>query len=106
MRTDIFGLAPRQQDMFGEPQGVLDTMMTENEIRAELKEVIDLLLSSDVMPWEARQMLQIFNMFPEIAAKLPSAEADKFVARFNTEMQRLRKAAASNTTPLPSAMLR
>ncbi len=94
MRTDIFGLAPRQQDMFGEPQSVLETMMTEDEIRAELKEVIDLLLSSDAMPWEARQMLQIINMFPEFAAKLPSAEADKVVTTFNTEMRRLRKVAA------------
>ena len=94
MRTDIFGLAPRQQDMFGEPQGVLETMMTEDEIRTELQEVIDLLLSSDVMPWEARQMLQISNMFPDIAAKLPPDESARLNGEFNREMNRLRKVAA------------
>ena len=71
MRTDIFGLSPRQHDMFGEPQSSFDTMMSDDEIRAELQEVIDLLKGSGVMPWETRQMLQISNMFPEIAAKLP-----------------------------------
>ncbi len=94
MRTDIFGLAPRQQDMFGEPQGSLDTMMTDDEIRTELQEVIDLLRASNVMPWETRQMLQISNMFPEIATRLSDIEAAKFVETFNIEMHRLRKAAA------------
>jgi hypothetical protein len=94
MRTDIFGLAPRQQDMFGEPQSSFDTMMSDEEIRTELQEVIDLLKASAGIPWETRQMLQISNMFPEIAAKLPSVEAAKFVSNFNAEMRRLRKEAA------------
>lgn len=94
MRTDIFGLSPRQHDMFGEPQSSFDTMMTNDEIRAELHEVIELLRASNVMPWETRQMLQINNMFPEIAAKLPPVETAGFVGDFNIEMNRLRKAAA------------
>jgi hypothetical protein len=94
MQTDIFGIAPRQRDMFGEPQASLDTMMTDDEIRVELRKVIDLLLASSVMPWETRQMLQINNMFPEIASKLPSAEAVAFSTEFNREMNRLRKVAA------------
>lgn len=94
MRTDIFGLAPRQHDMFGEPQGILDTMMTEDEIRTELQEVIELLRSSQVMPWEARQMIQISNVLPEMAAKLSSAESSKFISEFNNEMNRLRKTLA------------
>ena len=94
MRTDIFGIAPRQQDMFGEPQSSFDTMMSEDEIRAELQDVIDLLRASNVVPWETRQMLQISNMFPEIAAKLPPVETAGFVGDFNVEMSRLRQAAA------------
>jgi hypothetical protein len=94
MRTDIFGLAPRQQDMFGEPQESFDTMMTGEEIRTELQDVIDLLRASTVTPWETRQMIQISNMFPEIAARLPEGEAAKFVDAFNAEMQRLRRVAA------------
>jgi hypothetical protein len=94
MRTDIFGLAPRQQDMFGEPQGSLDTVMTDDEIRAELQDVIALLQASNVIPWETRQMLQISNMFPEIAARLSDQEAAEFVDAFNSEMHRLRKVAA------------
>ena len=80
--------------MFGEPQGSLDTMMTEDEIRAELREVIELLRSSDLVPWDTRQMLQICNMFPEIAAHLPAGEAEAFVGDFEAEMNRLRRAAA------------
>lgn len=94
MRTDIFGLSPRQHDMFGEPQSSFDTMMTDNEIRAELQGVIGLLRVSDVIPWETRQMLQISNMFPEIAAKLPADEAVELSNEFALEMNRLRKAAA------------
>lgn len=94
MRTDIFGLSPRQHDMFGEPQSSFDTMMSDDEIRAELQDVIELLRSSDVMPWETRQMLQISTMFPEIAEKLPPVEAARFVGDFNVEMNRVRKAAA------------
>jgi hypothetical protein len=94
MRTDIFGLAPRQQDMFGEPQGSFDTVMTDDEIRAELQDVINLLQTSNIIPWETRQMLQISNMFPEIAARLSDQEATEFVRTFNSEMHRLRRAAA------------
>jgi hypothetical protein len=94
MRTDIFGLAPRQHDMFGEPQGSFDTMMSADEIRSELQDVIDLLRASPSIPWETRQMLQISNMFPEIAAKLPPVEAANFIRDFNSEMNLLRKAAA------------
>lgn len=94
MRTDIFGLSPRQHDMFGEPQSSFDTMMSDDEIRAELREVIELLRASNVIPWETRQMLQINNMFPEIAAKLPPVEKVRLVDDFNFEMNRLRKAAA------------
>ena len=94
MRTDIFGLSPRQHDMFGEPQISFDTMMTDYEIRAELQGVLDLLRVSDVIPWETRQMLQISNMFPELAAKLPVDEAVELSSEFALEMNRLRKAAA------------
>jgi hypothetical protein len=94
MRTDIFGLAPRQHDMFGETQSAFDTMMSDDEMRAELQEVIDLLRCSDVMPWETRQMQQISNMFPEIATHLPDTEAQKYIELFNCEMNRLRKAVA------------
>lgn len=94
MRTDIFGLAPRQHDMFGEPQSSFDTVMSDDEIRSELQDVIDLLTASDTIPWETRQMLQISNMFPELAARLSDVEAAKFVGAFNGEMQRLRRVAA------------
>ena len=94
MRTDVFGLAPRQQDMFGEPQGIFDTMMSDDEIRTELQEVIDLLSASNAIPWETRQMIQISNMFPEIAGRLPCAEAARFTGEFDHHMNRLRTIAA------------
>ena len=94
MRTDIFGLAPRQHDMFGAPQETFDTPMTVEEIRVELREALDLLQSSDAMPWPVKLELQVRNMFPEIASKLPSAEAADLVRAFDLEIVRLRPEAA------------
>lgn len=94
MRTDIFGLSPRQHDMFGGEEKTLDQPMTVDEIRAELTSALDLLEASAEMPWPARRAILVRNMFPEIATKLPPAERDALIARFDTQMRRLRPAAA------------
>lgn len=94
MRTDIFGLAPRQHDMFGAPQESLDAPMTVAEIRDELNEALALLRRSDEMPWSTAMTLRIVTMFPEIATKLPATEAAELVAEFSVEMKRLRREAA------------
>ena len=94
MRTDIFGLTPRQHDMFGAPQGTFDTPMTLDDIRRELGETLDTLRAAEDFPWPTRQMLTISTMFPDIAGKLPRDEAQALVAAFNTEMRRLRREAA------------
>lgn len=94
MRTDIFGLAPRQHDMFGAPQESFDEPMSVEEIRAELSEAVELLRRSDEMPWSTAMTLRIITMFPDIASKLPEPEATELVAAFNTEMKRLRREAA------------
>lgn len=94
MRTDIFGLTPRQRDMFGGEEQTLDTPMTAEEIRAELTRTLDLLRASEMMPWPVRQELQIRTMFPDIASKLPRDEAEALTAAFDEEMRRLRREAA------------
>ena len=94
MRTDIFGLAPRQHDMFGVPQETFDVPMTEAEIRRELTGTIDLLRRAEVLPWAVPLMLRIDTMFPEIAGKLPVDEASELIAAFKLEMHRLRDKAA------------
>jgi len=94
MRTDIFGLAPRQHDMFGAPQETFDTPMTVEEIRAELTATLDLLEQADIMPWPVRQELEIRTMFPNIAGKLPRDEAEALVRRFDAAFLRLRPHAA------------
>ncbi len=91
MRTDIFGLTPRQHDMFGGEEQALDTPMTLGEIHAELTRTIDLLRASETMPWPVRQALQIRTMFPEIAMKLPRAEREALIEQFETELRRLRR---------------
>ena len=93
MRTDIFGLAPRQGDMFGAVQETFDVPMTVAEIRAELRATLDQLRTADVMPWPTRMMLRIETMFPEIAAKLPADEAEAFVTQFTHQIMRLRSKA-------------
>lgn len=94
MRTDIFGMAPRQHDMFGVPQETFDIPMTVDDIRAELTEALALLRCSDSMPWPVKLELQVRNMFPEIAGKLPKEEAAALVAAFDAEILRLRPQAA------------
>lgn len=94
MRTDIFGLAPRQHDMFGAVQESFDTPMTLDEIRRALRDAVDLLHASEKMPWPTRQELRIRTMFPEIASKLPPDEAAELIEAFASEMRRLRREAA------------
>ena len=94
MRTDIFGLAPRQQDMFGVPQETFDEPMTVDEIRTELEETIELLRKSETLPWSTKLMLQVDTMFPEIVEKLPADEATELVSAYRLEMHRLRNKAA------------
>ena len=91
MRTDIFGLTPRQHDMFGAPQGTFDTPMTLDEIRRELGETLETLRAAETFPWPTRQMLTISTMFPDIAGKLPCDEAQVLIQEFNAEMRRLRR---------------
>ncbi|MFM9853385.1 MAG: hypothetical protein ACKVOJ_11355 [Sphingomonadaceae bacterium] len=63
MRTDVHGLAIRQHDMFGQPQGSFELPMTQAEICAELSRVLD---------------------------ELRAEQAATLVAAFETEMRRLR----------------
>lgn len=90
MRTDIYGLTPRQHDMFGEPQGMFDTPMSVDEIRRELEETLGVLRAADAMPWPPKRMLETVNMFPALASKLPADEAARLNAAFEAEMRRLR----------------
>lgn len=93
MRTDIFGLTPRQQDMFGATQASFDTAMTLDEIRAELQNTLEDLRAANVIPWSHRQEKTIRIMFPEIAGRLPEDEARALIDRFEAEIHRLRPAA-------------
>ena len=94
MRTDIFGLAPRQLDMFGVPQETFDEPMTVEEIRVELRQAVALLCASEDLPWPTALTLRIVTMFPDIASKLPPEEAAELNSAFNTEIKRLRRQAA------------
>lgn len=90
MRTDIYGLTPRQHDMFGEPQGSFDTPMTLAEIRRELESTLAELRAADAMPWPPRRVLETTNMFPVLAGELPPEEAARLGAAFDDQMRRLR----------------
>lgn len=92
MRTDIYGLAPRQHDMFASPEPTLDAPMTPDDIRRELERVLAQLRAADAVPWPPRQALETVNMFPALAAELPADEAARLNAAFDGEMARLRSA--------------
>ena len=90
MRTDPFGLAPRQHDLFGAPEPVLDAPMTADDIRRELERTLATLREADAMPWTTRHMLEVVVMFPDLARRLPGEEAERLIAEFQAEMRRLR----------------
>lgn len=90
MRTDIFGLATRQHDMFGAPQESFDTPMTLEDMRAELREALSELEAADTFPWSPSRATAQRVMFGEMAGKLPEQERDALMAAFNAELRRLR----------------
>jgi len=94
MRTDIFGLTPRQTDMFGAPQGSFDTPMSVDDLRRELELTIAELRAASAMPWPVRRMQAIEIMFPDHAARLPRDEGEALVEAFESEMRRLGRRAA------------
>lgn len=89
MRTDVHGLTPRQHDLFGASEPVLDAPMTAAEIRAELERVLAELRAAEAMPWPVKRMLETETMFPDHAARLPGEEGAALVAAFEIEMRRL-----------------
>ncbi len=92
MRTDPYGLTPRQHDMFGAPEPTVDTPMTPDDIRRELERTLATLREAKAMPWTTRHMLEVVVMFPDLAGRLPAVEAARLVAAFEGEMRRLRGA--------------
>lgn len=90
MRTDVHGLAIRQHDMFGAPQGSFELPMTQAEIHVELTRVLDELRASETMPWETKEMQRNSIMFPDMAARLDPDEALPLITAFETELRRLR----------------
>lgn len=89
MRTDVFGITPRQHELFGVAEPVLDHPMTADDIRAELDRTLAELRAADAIPWPVRRMLETETMFPDHAARLPNGEGDALVAAFEAELRRL-----------------
>ena len=94
MRTDIFGLTPRQHDMFGRPEPVIDVPMSVDDIRAELERTLAELRAADTLPWGVKRMLAVETMFPDHAGRLPAGEGEALVETFRAEMRRLGRRAA------------
>lgn len=90
MRTDIFGLATRQHDMFGAPQESFDTPMTLDDMRAELQDALRELEDADAFPWSPTRATSQRIMFEEMAGKLPDLEREALMADFNMQLRRLR----------------
>ena len=94
MRTDVHGLAIRQHDMFGQPQGTFELPMNAPEIHAELTRIVEELRAAQTMPWDIKEMQRNSIMFPDMASRLPAEDAAALVDTFEGEMRRLRGNAA------------
>lgn len=90
MRTDIFGLATRQHDMFGAAQGSFDLPMTLDDMRAELTAALEELAEADALPWSPTRVTAHRVMFAEMAGKLPADEKAALMRALNAHLRRLR----------------
>lgn len=86
-RTDIFGRAPRQHDLFGVAQEPFDEPMTVEKIRQKLTDAVALLRRSVEKPWSTALPLRIAPMFLKIASKLAHDKAAALAASFNAQMK-------------------
>ncbi len=92
-QPDMFGPHPAQAEMFEEPVGEPPKQLTADDIRAEMLALIATARAAKTMPWTPRIAHRHNVLFPYMAEWLPKDEGEQLLLAFETEMERLRKAA-------------
>jgi len=92
-QPDMFGPDPAQAEMFEEPVAEPPKQLTAEDIRAEMLALIAKARAAETMPWTPREVRSHTALFPYMAEWLPKEEGEQLLLEFETEMERLRKAA-------------
>jgi len=90
---DLFGHTPSQGGLFEEPEAPPPKKLTAEDIKAEMLALLATARASESMPWTPREVRSHTVMFPEMAKWLPDEEGEQLLLEFETEMDRLRRAA-------------
>ena len=61
-------------------------------IRKSLNQLLRLAREAQIMPWSEAETESWEKLFPELAASLPTEEAETFTSEFRSELARLRSA--------------
>jgi hypothetical protein len=93
-QPDMFGHTPSPSEMFDEqPAGEPPKKLTADDIRQEMLARLAKARAADSMPWTPRELRTHTVLFPEMAKWLSSDEGEQLLLEFETEIERLRKAA-------------
>lgn len=109
-QPDLFGPARQQSEMFEEHEtriqrqpvwsdkyGWIEPVpsggYTPETIRARMLKLLAEARAADQVPWTPRMAHSHTVMFPVMAEWLPKEEGEQLLLEFETEMERLRKAA-------------
>jgi hypothetical protein len=88
---DLFGFIPDQPDLLGSPPQ--RKPLTPEDVRAKMLGLIAAVRAAETIPFPPRELQQHCAMFPIMAQWLPEKEGHQLVLEFETEIDRLRKAA-------------
>jgi len=92
-QPDMFGPDPAQAEMFEEPAAEPPKPLTAEDIRGEMLALIATARAAETMPWTPREVRSHTALFPYMAEWLPKEEGEQLMLEFETEIQRLRRAA-------------
>lgn len=91
----MFGHSPQQSEMFVSEDADYQPpkKLTADDIRDEMLALLAKARAAETMPWTARELRTHTVLFPEMAKWLPPDEGEQLLLEFETEIERLKKAA-------------
>jgi hypothetical protein len=92
-QPDMFGHDPAQAEIFDDLVAEPPKKLTAEDIRSEMLALIAAARAAETMPWTPREVRSHTALFPYMAEWLSKEEGEQLLLAFETEMERLRRAA-------------
>jgi hypothetical protein len=93
-QDDLFGNTPPKSEMFEEaPVHAPPKRLTADDIKQEMLALLAKARAATSMPWTPRELRTHTVLFPEMARWLSPEEGEQLLLEFETEIERLKKAA-------------